>query len=93
MRDRVGPLFGIGLPLVLLTIFGNIPYYNRPMPALGGGRTLLDVYVPILIAFVIAMLSLNVLPPVLAGYREKGILRRLADHAGRPGPGARGATR
>ncbi len=77
VRDRVGPLFGIGLPLVLLTIFGNIPYYNKPMTALGNGRTLLDVYVPILIAFVIAMLSLNVLPPVLAGYREKGILRRL----------------
>ena len=32
---------------------------------------------PILIAFVIAMLALNALPPVLAGYREKGILRRL----------------
>jgi ABC-2 type transport system permease protein len=26
---------------------------------------------------VIAMLALNALPPVLAGYREKGILRRL----------------
>ena len=32
---------------------------------------------PILIGFVIAMLALNVLPPVLATYREKGILRRL----------------
>ena len=33
---------------------------------------------PILIAFVLAMLALNALPPVLAGYREKGILRRLS---------------
>ncbi len=39
---------------------------------------MLDTYVPILITFVIGTLALNVLPPVLAGYREKGILRRLA---------------
>jgi ABC-2 type transport system permease protein len=76
IRERTGPLFGVGFPLLLLVIFGNIPYYSRPQKVLGG-LTLLDAYVPILIAFVIAMLSLNVLPPVLAGYREKGVLRRL----------------
>ena len=32
---------------------------------------------PVLIAFSIAILALNALPMVLAGYREKGILRRL----------------
>ena len=31
------------------------------------------------------MLALNALPPTLAGYRERGILRRLADHARRAG--------
>lgn len=42
------------------------------------GVSILDAYVPILIAFVLAMLALNVLPATLAGYREKGVLRRLA---------------
>jgi len=76
LRERSGPAFGVGLPLLLLIIFGNLPFYNRPRPDLGG-LTLLDTYVPILVAFVLAMLALNVLPPVLAGYREKGVLRRL----------------
>ena len=76
LRERIGPIWGVGFPLVLLIIFGSIPSFSRPQASLGG-FTVLDVYVPILIAFVIAMLALNVLPPVLAGYREKGILRRL----------------
>lgn len=76
VRERVGPLFAIGLPQALLIAFGNIPFYNAPRVNLGG-RTLLDVYVPILAAFVLATLALNVVPQVLAGYREKGVLRRL----------------
>ena len=42
-----------------------------------GGCTLLDAYVPILIAFTLAILSLTALPMVLASYRERGVLRRL----------------
>ena len=77
LRERIGPIWGVGFPLVLLIIFGSIPSFSRAQASLGG-LTELDLYVPILIAFVIAMLALNALPPVLAGYREKGILRRLA---------------
>jgi ABC-2 type transport system permease protein len=76
LREKSGPAFGVGLPLLLLVIFGNLPFYREHRDDLGG-RTLLEVYVPILIAFVLAMLALNVLPPVLAGYRERGVLRRL----------------
>jgi ABC-2 type transport system permease protein len=76
LRERIGPIWGVGFPLVLLIIFGSIPSFSRAQASLGG-LTELDLYVPILIAFVIAMLALNALPPVLAGYREKGILRRL----------------
>jgi ABC-2 type transport system permease protein len=76
LRERSGPAFGVGLPLLLLIIFGNLPFYNTQRADLGG-RTLLDTYVPVLVALVLAVLALNVLPPVLAGYRERGVLRRL----------------
>jgi ABC-2 type transport system permease protein len=77
VRERVGLVWGVGFPLLLLIIFGSIPSFKEPSEDLGG-LTTLDAYVPILIAFVLAMLALNALPPVLAGYREKGILRRLS---------------
>jgi len=61
---------------LLLIIFGNIPFYNESRDSFGG-FTLLEIYVPILAAFVLATLSFNVMPTVLAGYRERGVLRRL----------------
>jgi ABC-2 type transport system permease protein len=76
VRERIGPIWGVGLPLLLLIIFGSIPAFSKPR-AVFGGFTELDAYVPILIAFSLAMLSLTALPMVLAGYRERGVLRRL----------------
>jgi ABC-2 type transport system permease protein len=78
LRERIGPVWAIAFPLVLLIIFGSIPGFKKPVSSSLPGVSILDAYLPILIAFVLAMLALNVLPPVLAGYREKGILRRLA---------------
>jgi ABC-2 type transport system permease protein len=76
LRDRVGPIWGIGFPMLLLIIFGSIPLFHQPQ-AVYGGLTLLEVYVPILVLMMLALLSLVAMPLVLAGYREKGILRRL----------------
>jgi ABC-2 type transport system permease protein len=75
-RDRVSPIWGGAFPLVLLVIFGAIPSFRKPMASLGG-YTPLDVYVPILIAFAIAISAAVVMPMLLAGYRERGVLRRL----------------
>jgi ABC-2 type transport system permease protein len=77
-RERVGLFWGIGFPIVLLIIFGSIPGFRDPVNKAVPGVSVLDAYVPVLIAFVLAMLALNVLPATLAGYREKGVLRRLA---------------
>src|SRR6202035_1741208 len=71
VRERYGIIWGVGFPLVLLIIFGNIPAFRQPTKDLGG-LTYLEAYVPILIAFVIAILSINAMPAVLAGYRERG---------------------
>jgi ABC-2 type transport system permease protein len=78
LRDRTGVIWGIGLPVVLLVIFGNIPGFRRAVSPATPGVSVLDSYVPVLLAFVLAMIALNVLPPVLAGYRERGVLRRLS---------------
>jgi ABC-2 type transport system permease protein len=76
VRERVGPIWGVGLPLLLLIIFGSIPSFSKPR-AVFGGFTELDAYVPILVALSLALLSLSALPMVLAGYRERGVLRRM----------------
>lgn len=78
LRERAGVIWGIGLPLILLIIFGNNPGFRKPVSRAVPGVSILDSYVPVLLAFVLAMIALNVLPPVLAGYREKGVLRRLS---------------
>ncbi|MDX6395591.1 MAG: type transport system permease protein [Streptosporangiaceae bacterium] len=77
VRERAGIIWGIGFPLILLVIFGNIPSFRQPSKDLGG-LTYLEAYVPILIAFVIAILSISAMPAILAGYRERGVLRRMA---------------
>ena len=47
LRERVGPIWGIALPMLLLVIFGAIPSFRKPQASFGGYSTL-DVYVPIL---------------------------------------------
>jgi ABC-2 type transport system permease protein len=78
LRERVGPIWAVGFPILLLIIFGSIPSFRKPVSAALPGVSVLDAYLPILIAFVLAMMSLSILPSVLATYREKGILRRLS---------------
>lgn len=76
-RTPTGLLLGIGLPLLLLVVFGELPAFQKHEQSLGG-LTLFDSYVPILIALVLAALAFFSLPGVLAGYRDQGILRRLS---------------
>lgn len=76
LRDKVGPLWGVGFPLVLLVILGNVPSLREPQEANGGAATF-DLYVPVLVLFNLAMLALIAMPNALAGYRENGVLRRM----------------
>jgi ABC-2 type transport system permease protein len=85
MRERVGLIWGVGFPIVLLIIFGSIPGFRKPISSSVPGLTVLDAYIPILVALVIAMLALSALPSVLASYREKGVLRRMATTPVGPG--------
>jgi ABC-2 type transport system permease protein len=75
-RERARFVARLALPIVLLVIFGSIPFYTQARRSLDG-HTLFQVYIPILIAYSLAIISLTALPMVLADYRDKGVLRRL----------------
>jgi ABC-2 type transport system permease protein len=76
LRERVGPIWGIGLPVLLLVIFGAIPAFKKVQSGYRG-MTILDAYVPILITMSLALLALIAMPSALVSYRERGVLRRL----------------
>jgi ABC-2 type transport system permease protein len=74
VREVVPLVWGVGFPMVLLCIMAA--FSHGPDQALGG-YSLVASYEPILIAFTMATFALQGLPAVLAGYRDRGILRRL----------------
>jgi ABC-2 type transport system permease protein len=76
LRERVGPVWGVGFPILLLVIFGSIPSFKDGL-ADSGGLTLLDSYIPILVVMSLGLLGFVSLPLTLVNYRERGILRRL----------------
>jgi ABC-2 type transport system permease protein len=77
LRRPVGLFAGVGIPLLLLIIFANIPTF-RAAQAEFGGISPFDAYIPILAVFALAMLATLGLPVPLASYRELGVLRRLS---------------
>ncbi|WP_030759889.1 ABC transporter permease [Streptomyces griseus] len=70
-------------PTVLLVILGMVPSM-REVSADLGGRRMIDLYVPVAVLFALIMAGLQAMPPVLAGYRERGILRRMSATPVRP---------
>ena len=75
-RVPVGLVFGIGLPVLMVVMFGVIPSTNTPLKSMGG-LTVFSVFFPVLLMFATGMLALVNLPTHLADYRQQGILRRL----------------
>lgn len=68
---------GLGVPIMLLVIYGKMHAFHVPLPGTGG-LTLFDSYEPVLVLFGLAMLTLWGIPAPLVTYRELGILRRLS---------------
>jgi len=84
LREPMLAFFTLIFPTALVIILGSIPAFRERSPDLGGGRVI-DLYVGISVALVLAMLALQMTPAVLATYRERGILRRLATTPVGPG--------
>ena len=73
-REPLVLAFGFAFPLALLVVMGLAS--DGPDKDLGG-LSLIQTYVPILVAFNLSMLGISVLPTAMATYRERGVLRRL----------------
>ena len=67
----------LGLPVLLLVIFGSIPSLTRPSKDFGG-VSFFTIYTPTLMVLVLIVLGLLSLPSQMAGYREKGVLHRMS---------------
>ncbi|WJY52669.1 ABC transporter permease [Streptomyces chengbuensis] len=79
-----GSLFWILVfPSALLLIIGLVPSF-REVSAELGGRRVVDLYVPVAVLLGTITAGLQAMPPVLTGYRERGVLRRMATTPVRP---------
>jgi len=84
-RREPGAVFWILLfPTLLLMILGSIPSFRQHQDDLGGLRTI-DAYVPVAVLLGLIVGGLQSMPQSLTGYRERGILRRMATTPVRPG--------
>jgi ABC-2 type transport system permease protein len=76
LREKWPLLFVFGLPLGLLLAFGAQPGSGKPSADLGG-QSGAEYIAAIGVGIALTALGLQMLPSVLANYRERGILRRL----------------
>jgi ABC-2 type transport system permease protein len=89
-RDLSIVFFGLLFPTVLLVGVGLVipgmqdPITDAPPDSVWYGLTPVAIYVPTVLASALATASLTVMPAAFGGFREKGVLRRLATTPMRP---------
>jgi ABC-2 type transport system permease protein len=78
LREPPAIFWALAFPALLLAALGGVfPGFTEPVKEFGGLR-LIDVYLPISLVVAMATVGVTGLPPVLASYRQYGILRRFA---------------
>ncbi|WHT16099.1 ABC transporter permease [Crossiella sp. CA-258035] len=75
LRDPAGVFVVAALPVGLMLVFG---LSGGSLPSDGGLRAQLTFLPALAVSIALGMLGLFTLPSVLAAYRERGVLRRLA---------------
>ena len=83
LREPLSLFWIVLFPTLLLGILGLVPSFRETNADLGGDRVI-DVYVPVTVLIAMIMAGLMALPPVLSGYRERGVLRRMSTTPVRP---------
>ncbi|MDI2129127.1 ABC transporter permease [Yinghuangia seranimata] len=76
-REPVNMFWVLAFPTVLLAALGAIPAFREHKPELDG-QSVIALYVPVCVLSALLVAGLQTMPPVLVGYREQGVLRRLA---------------
>lgn len=74
-REPITVVFTLALPVIVLYVLGAV-FGNTPNPAYYGGVGPMDFYVPAYVGIAIASMGVIGLPVHLAGYRERGVLKR-----------------
>ena len=74
-RDPVTVVFTLALPVIVLYVLGQV-FGNTAHPGMYRGVGAMNYYVPAYIALAVASMGLIGLPVHLAGYRERGVLKR-----------------
>jgi len=67
----------LGIPVLLLVVFGSIPSLTQPKKEFGG-VSFFTIYTPTLMVLVLIVLGLLSLPSQMASYRERGVLHRMS---------------
>jgi len=84
LRDPAAIVMSLAFPMLLIVVLGVVmPGFRTPVPELAGLRPI-DIYLPVVVALAVAGVAINSLPTTMAGYRERGVLRRMATTPVRP---------
>jgi ABC-2 type transport system permease protein len=75
LREPITLFWGLAFPMAMLAVMGIA---GASPKADVGGLKLVAVYEPIVMAFISTAFAVQALPVAMAGYRERGVLRRLA---------------
>ncbi len=76
IREPINVVFTFVLPLIFLFVMGGV-FGNTPTPEIYRGVGAMNYYVPAYFALVLTTIGVVSLPVHLAGYRERGVLKRL----------------
>lgn len=82
-REPLTVVFVLVLPVVILYVLNGV-FGSQPDPSVWEGQSPVDFYTAAYVALVVATIGVLSLPVHVAGYRERGVLRRFRASALRP---------
>jgi len=75
IREPITLVFTLALPVIFLFVMGGV-FGNTPNPKVYRGVGAMDYYMPSYFGLVMMAIGTAALPVHIAGYRERGVLRR-----------------